>query len=285
MTLRIVVWMLCVTCFLGAANSRAEIIHACVANLGGATRIVPGATNCTVFEHSVTWNSSGPAGPAGPPGPAGAPGTPGGTLFNVVDSRGVVVGPLLDSAPFLDSGSLDGFSFVAFRYQGVTHITPVSRTSLGLGDYGTSYESSDCTGIGYKQPIFGSPLHVDATNVLYLTDGDIRTITARSFKYTPNDICRGPIDDVMDVAPLTFVGDSSLLFTPPYHMKPLLIPRLSRDPSPTRRSSKTVAKPMTVASMGSAPEVPPHAGGIIMRSFSSLKVGRGFLLAIGLYGV
>lgn len=64
------------------------IIHACVADAGGAVRII-GGDSCRAGERFLTWRKSGdpgpqgpqgaqgPAGPAGPAGPVGAAGTAG----------------------------------------------------------------------------------------------------------------------------------------------------------------------------------------------------------------
>jgi type VI secretion system secreted protein Hcp len=73
---------------VAAIPSADGTIHACVANTGGAVRIInveTGATCATGTETDLTWNqrglpgATGPAGPAGPQGPTGDPGSAGGS--------------------------------------------------------------------------------------------------------------------------------------------------------------------------------------------------------------
>lgn len=63
-----------------------SLIHACVGNTFGLTRIVSPNTSCNAFETPMHWSitgpqglagPTGPQGPAGEPGPAGPPGPPG----------------------------------------------------------------------------------------------------------------------------------------------------------------------------------------------------------------
>jgi hypothetical protein len=65
--------LLCVTAMSGA---QASTIKACVANIGGATRI-PQNETCLAVEHALQWNEVGPAGPPGATGPQGPVGPAG----------------------------------------------------------------------------------------------------------------------------------------------------------------------------------------------------------------
>lgn len=54
----------------------ANVLHACRALAGGATRIVQ-SNNCSVLEEPLQWNITGPSGPQGAAGPQGATGASG----------------------------------------------------------------------------------------------------------------------------------------------------------------------------------------------------------------
>lgn len=54
-----------------------NLIHACVKNGSGDTRIVRPGDECHRSEHLVVWNVAGPQGPGGPAGPQGIPGPQG----------------------------------------------------------------------------------------------------------------------------------------------------------------------------------------------------------------
>lgn len=60
-----------------AGNSSADVIHACVDNIGGDTRIVGVNGECTKKESALHWGIVGPTGPAGLAGPTGATGPQG----------------------------------------------------------------------------------------------------------------------------------------------------------------------------------------------------------------
>ena len=63
--------------FAWAQARDATTIDACVANEGGAVRIVKAGATCRRNETAMSWNTTGPAGPAGAQGPAGPQGPPG----------------------------------------------------------------------------------------------------------------------------------------------------------------------------------------------------------------
>lgn len=60
-----------------ASVPASSLVHACVRNESGLTRIVPAGESCRHGEHLVVWNVAGPQGPAGPAGPQGVAGPQG----------------------------------------------------------------------------------------------------------------------------------------------------------------------------------------------------------------
>jgi hypothetical protein len=58
-------------------NNSSSVIHACVKNADGTTRIVAANGSCKRGERAVHWAIQGPAGPAGAQGAAGQQGDPG----------------------------------------------------------------------------------------------------------------------------------------------------------------------------------------------------------------
>ncbi|WP_197287789.1 hypothetical protein [Streptomyces apocyni] len=59
------------------ATDDEDVIHACVSDGNGRTRIVESPDACRPNESPVSWNKEGPQGPAGPQGPQGEPGPAG----------------------------------------------------------------------------------------------------------------------------------------------------------------------------------------------------------------
>ena len=69
---------------ISAHGGDGSLIHACINNRTGLTRIVDASDSCRSQETAVDWNAVGPQGPQGdtgaqgPTGPAGPPGPQGG---------------------------------------------------------------------------------------------------------------------------------------------------------------------------------------------------------------
>ncbi len=78
LSLRVALFLLLPASGFAATPPRAfNLIHACVKNGSGDTRIVHPGDACHRSEHLVVWNVAGPQGPGGPPGPQGIPGAQG----------------------------------------------------------------------------------------------------------------------------------------------------------------------------------------------------------------
>lgn len=60
-----------------AHGGRTDLVHGCIKNTGGATRIVGPSQSCASGEFAKHWAITGPAGPTGPKGNTGATGPAG----------------------------------------------------------------------------------------------------------------------------------------------------------------------------------------------------------------
>jgi hypothetical protein len=131
----IVVVLGCAASFLVAApasahdgNASNSVVHACVAKEGGV-RIVGVDGTCKKNETAVHWNIGGSPGPAG-------------SGLRVVDSNGLVVGPLVGTHEVVIPFAGSQFLVEIFRFR-------FTFSRLEEGQLTRFFETSDCTGTPY----------------------------------------------------------------------------------------------------------------------------------------
>lgn len=191
----------------GADGGGAGLIHACVLSAQGRVRIVGANEACTGNETPLHWSIVGPPGPAGPAGPAGAAG---GAFYQVVDSAGAVLGPVV-SLEFLNP-------VVGFAVGGRPFVLKLVNGQL-YGYAVVYFESPDCTGPGYVQRFPGTlpTTAVDRGYQVYVDGGQPpRTVAARSYGVTDGCI---PVAFSLDVVPAPVVLELAGQFVPPFRLQ------------------------------------------------------------------
>jgi type VI protein secretion system component Hcp len=108
----------------GIASAAGTTFYACVANTGGAVRIVAANTTCQASEHKINWNQTGPQGPQGPVGPSGGVPIPNQVVVGTLSLDGLT-GPNAD-------GSLDLRSFSEVVKHPATSTGKVSFSDMAM---------------------------------------------------------------------------------------------------------------------------------------------------------
>lgn len=154
----------------GARGADSAVVHACVHKGSLRVRIVGSIDACRPGETPVVWNVAGAPGPAGPEGPEGPQGEPGPGAVLVVDSRGAVVGTLIDCCD------------VIVRAGDARIMLPVEAGGFSQTRVFFYFESADCTGTPLL-PRVGllSRTVVIGTTAYYATDFQDRPVQSEKF--------------------------------------------------------------------------------------------------------
>jgi type VI protein secretion system component Hcp len=184
------------------------VIHACVDNLMGLTRIVPAGTQCRPRERAVQWTAVGPRGPEGPQGPQGFPGQAG------PQGPAGVAGPAGPQGP-------EGPQGPAGTADATSDPTPSKRPVVGvlvLGD--TTFK---CPGKAADAPIYSLTAEVSGQMTIGSSSGGAG---AGKAAFGPVTLVK-PIDEM---SPLLFchaaIGG---------HFEQVVIDLLARDGTPSVR--------------------------------------------------
>jgi hypothetical protein len=180
---------------------------------------------CRKRETLLSPEALGIVGAPGAQGASGPRGEDGGAPFKVVDANGKTMGvftTFIQPAVLVGLPGLDQFIRVFVGPDGYVNVESFPQIY---------YESSDCTGTGYKSNSYEYgpvPEAIVAGAAAFYETGPTTTITAASFEQTctsdppntPRGSCCSTISTTRIAAPTAAVPLATLGFTPPFRLVP-----------------------------------------------------------------
>ena len=172
------------------------VINACVNNKTGAVRIITSGS-CKQGETQISWPGSGATSP-----------------LKLVDSNGIIVGPVIDASAVIMT-----FSGVKFYVGAIPSQLIFAPFSNNVTRY---YESADCSGTPYlevdTQALFRQAFIEDDGNTLRYADPHFEQERQIESVLDPSFVCHAQSFS-RRVAPIATQTVSGFGFTPPFHVE------------------------------------------------------------------